>query len=198
MPRFHNINGQRVQFTADEETARGSEEQAWANDANTRAALAARQDEAESGGGAGLEFIAEQSLSSGNVSSYSWDIDAKYGSVIIEIARMAGTSSSRDRGCQIRLSVGGSSTDTISLTNASVTRNGGMSAVYHITNMNSTETTLLTGHGFFSSSHSNDGPGQHYAHFTDVSGTAAYNRIQVRMNSGNLYQGFWRLYGLVN
>ena len=31
MPRFHNINGNRVQFTAEEETARDIEEQAWAD-----------------------------------------------------------------------------------------------------------------------------------------------------------------------
>ena len=31
MPRYHNINGVRVQFTAEEETARDAEEQAWAN-----------------------------------------------------------------------------------------------------------------------------------------------------------------------
>ena len=29
MPRFHNINGVKVQFTAEEETARDVEEQAW-------------------------------------------------------------------------------------------------------------------------------------------------------------------------
>ena len=29
MPRFHNINGVKVQFTAEEETARDAEEQAW-------------------------------------------------------------------------------------------------------------------------------------------------------------------------
>ena len=29
MPRYHNINGIRVQFTAEEETARDVEEQAW-------------------------------------------------------------------------------------------------------------------------------------------------------------------------
>ena len=29
MPRYHNINGVKVQFTADEETARNVEEQAW-------------------------------------------------------------------------------------------------------------------------------------------------------------------------
>ena len=31
MPRFHNINGNRVQFTAEEETARDAEEKAWAD-----------------------------------------------------------------------------------------------------------------------------------------------------------------------
>jgi len=29
MPRYHNINGVKVQFTAEEETARDVEEQAW-------------------------------------------------------------------------------------------------------------------------------------------------------------------------
>ena len=29
MPRYHNINGVKVQFTAEEETARDAEEQAW-------------------------------------------------------------------------------------------------------------------------------------------------------------------------
>ena len=37
MPRYHNINGVRVQFTAQEETARDAEEQAWANGALDRA-----------------------------------------------------------------------------------------------------------------------------------------------------------------
>ncbi len=37
MPRFHNINGNRVQFTAEEETARDNEETAWANAAPARA-----------------------------------------------------------------------------------------------------------------------------------------------------------------
>jgi|TARA_R100000084_G_C4651587_1_gene150060 hypothetical protein len=31
MPRYHNINGVKVQFTAEEETARDAEEQAWAD-----------------------------------------------------------------------------------------------------------------------------------------------------------------------
>ena len=37
MPRFHNINGNRVQFTAGEETARDAEEKAWADGAVGRA-----------------------------------------------------------------------------------------------------------------------------------------------------------------
>ena len=37
MPRFHNINGTNVQFTAEEETARDNEEAAWANAAPARA-----------------------------------------------------------------------------------------------------------------------------------------------------------------
>jgi len=37
MPRYHNINGNRVQFTAAEETARDNEEAAWANAAPARA-----------------------------------------------------------------------------------------------------------------------------------------------------------------
>ena len=37
MPRYHNINGNRVQFTDAEETARDNEETAWANAAPARA-----------------------------------------------------------------------------------------------------------------------------------------------------------------
>ena len=29
MPRFHNVNGVRIQFTAEEETKRDAEEKAW-------------------------------------------------------------------------------------------------------------------------------------------------------------------------
>ena len=36
MPRFHNINGEKVQFTAEEETARDAEEKAWADGALDR------------------------------------------------------------------------------------------------------------------------------------------------------------------
>ena len=37
MPRYHNINGNKVQFTAEEEAARDAEEQAWADGAVERA-----------------------------------------------------------------------------------------------------------------------------------------------------------------
>ena len=37
MPRYHNINGNQVQFTAAEEAARDAEETAWANGAFDRA-----------------------------------------------------------------------------------------------------------------------------------------------------------------
>ena len=37
MQRYHNINGNQVQFTAEEETARDNEEAAWANAAPARA-----------------------------------------------------------------------------------------------------------------------------------------------------------------
>ena len=37
MPRYHNINGNKVQFTAAEEAARDAEEQAWADAAPARA-----------------------------------------------------------------------------------------------------------------------------------------------------------------
>ena len=37
MPRYHNINGNKVQFTAEEETARDGEEQAWSDCAYDRA-----------------------------------------------------------------------------------------------------------------------------------------------------------------
>ena len=37
MPRYHNINGEKVQFTVAEETARDAEEQAWADGALARA-----------------------------------------------------------------------------------------------------------------------------------------------------------------
>ena len=38
MPRYHNINGENVQFTPEEEAARDVEEQAWIDGAAARAA----------------------------------------------------------------------------------------------------------------------------------------------------------------
>ena len=43
MPRYHNINGNRVQFTAEEEAARDAEETAWANGAFNRAIARVRE-----------------------------------------------------------------------------------------------------------------------------------------------------------
>ena len=37
MPRYRNVNGVRIQFTADEETARDAEEATWADGAVARA-----------------------------------------------------------------------------------------------------------------------------------------------------------------
>ena len=42
MPRYHNINGNIVQFTAEEEAARDAEEQAWADGAVGRAQASLR------------------------------------------------------------------------------------------------------------------------------------------------------------
>ena len=43
MPRFHNINGNKVQFTESEETARDTEEATWANAAPARALAGLRE-----------------------------------------------------------------------------------------------------------------------------------------------------------
>ena len=43
MPRFHNINGVKVQFTAEEETARNAEEKAWADGQLNRDLASLRQ-----------------------------------------------------------------------------------------------------------------------------------------------------------
>ena len=43
MPRFHNINGNKVQFTAEEETARDAEEKAWSDEAPARALATLRE-----------------------------------------------------------------------------------------------------------------------------------------------------------
>ena len=45
MVRYHNINGVKVQFTAEEETARDNEETAWANGALNRALTQLREKE---------------------------------------------------------------------------------------------------------------------------------------------------------
>ena len=44
MARFYNINGTKVQFTAEEEAARNAQEQAWADGANDRAAAQVREE----------------------------------------------------------------------------------------------------------------------------------------------------------
>jgi len=44
MPRYHNINGVRVQFTEAEEIAFDAEEQAWADGANDRNAAQVRKE----------------------------------------------------------------------------------------------------------------------------------------------------------
>jgi len=44
MARFYNINGTKVQFTAEEEAARDAQEQAWADGANDRAAVRVREE----------------------------------------------------------------------------------------------------------------------------------------------------------
>ena len=43
MPRYHNINGEIVQFTAEEEAARDAEEQAWEDGALARAQARLRE-----------------------------------------------------------------------------------------------------------------------------------------------------------
>ena len=43
MPRYHNINGNRVQFTEAEELARDAEEQAWRDGAFDRAIARLRE-----------------------------------------------------------------------------------------------------------------------------------------------------------
>jgi len=43
MPRYKNVNGERIQFTAAEETARDAEEQAWADGAVARAQASLRE-----------------------------------------------------------------------------------------------------------------------------------------------------------
>ena len=44
MPRFKMVDGERIQFTADEETARDNEEAAWAAGEDDRALAGMRQE----------------------------------------------------------------------------------------------------------------------------------------------------------
>ena len=44
MPRFKIQNGEKIQFTADEETARDAEEKAWNDDADNREAARVREE----------------------------------------------------------------------------------------------------------------------------------------------------------
>ena len=44
MPRFKMVDGERIQFTADEETARDTEEAAWAAGEDDRAMASLRED----------------------------------------------------------------------------------------------------------------------------------------------------------
>lgn len=43
MPRYKMVNGERIQFTAEEETARDAEEKAWADSAPARRMVDLRQ-----------------------------------------------------------------------------------------------------------------------------------------------------------
>ena len=43
MPRYKNVNGERIQFTAAEETARDAEEKAWSDEAPARALAKLRE-----------------------------------------------------------------------------------------------------------------------------------------------------------
>jgi hypothetical protein len=43
MPRYKLVNGERIQFTAEEEAARDAEETAWTNGAKDRALAALRE-----------------------------------------------------------------------------------------------------------------------------------------------------------
>ena len=43
MPRFHNVNNEKIPFSVEEEAARDAEEQAWTAGANDRAVAALRE-----------------------------------------------------------------------------------------------------------------------------------------------------------
>ena len=70
MPRFHNINGTNVQFTAEEETARDNEEAAWANAAPARALAELRNKRNNLLKGSDWNITSE--LEKGNAISTDW------------------------------------------------------------------------------------------------------------------------------
>ena len=70
MPRYHNINGVNVQFTAEEETARDNEEAAWANAAPARALAELRNKRNNLLKGSDWNIISE--LEKGNAISTDW------------------------------------------------------------------------------------------------------------------------------
>ncbi len=73
MPRFHNINGVKVQFTAEEETARDAEEAAWANGQLDRDLLKLR-DERNRLLAATDYFGASDQTMSGGMTTYRQDL----------------------------------------------------------------------------------------------------------------------------
>ena len=70
MPRYHNINGNQVQFTAEEETARDNEEAAWANAAPARALAELRNKRNNLLKGSDWNITSE--LEKGNAISTDW------------------------------------------------------------------------------------------------------------------------------
>ena len=70
MPRYHNINGVNVQFTAEEETARDNEEAAWANAAPARALAELRNKRNNLLKGSDWNITSE--LEKGNAISTDW------------------------------------------------------------------------------------------------------------------------------
>ena len=44
MPRFHNVNNVKIQFSAEEEATRNAEEQVWADGADARAMAQLREE----------------------------------------------------------------------------------------------------------------------------------------------------------
>ena len=70
MPRYHNINGVNVQFTAEEETARDNEEAAWANAAPARALAELRNKRNNLLKGSDWNITSE--LEKGNAISTAW------------------------------------------------------------------------------------------------------------------------------